>query len=169
MGKNVRYYFFALSIFFALSSWANQLTDLKVDSNWKIKYDPTQWNYIYFKQASSISSNIFEHKREKIRLILQKETHLNPSPGNKNLMADECLKAHQYFSKNFNGNATKVTINSTELCYVEYKNISGDTNHEFLYPDSYKTRSYDLLTYTWKSKNPATKEIVINFLKGFLK
>lgn len=166
----MKFTFIAFCLMFSLSSvFAGQLTELKIDFDWKIKYDSTEWNYTYFKEARPISGHIFEHKIEKFRLILQKETHLNPNVSNQNLVNDQCSQAHKYYSAKFGGKAQVIRLNKIETCYVEYKKTGNTLFHQFLIPENTKKASYELFSYSWNSESTHSKELVEKFLKGFLK
>ncbi len=158
----------ALSVF-STGLLAGQLTNLKIDFDWRIKYDSSEWNYIYFKEASPVSGHIFEHKTEKFRLILQKETHINPHPSNKNLVQEQCAQANKYYFSKFNGSAQVVKLNKTDACFVEYKKNPTNVFRQYLIPENNKKTSYELFTYSWSSEGPRSKEFVEKFLKGFLK
>lgn len=166
----MKFTFIAFCLLLNLSSaFARPLTQLKIDFDWKIKFDSTEWDYTYFKEAQPISSHIFEHKVEKFRLILQKETHLNPNISNSNLVSDQCSQANKHYSAKFGGKAQVIQLNKTETCYVEYKKKGNILFHQFLIPENTKKTSYELFSYTWNSESTRSKELVEKFLKGFLK
>lgn len=160
---------FATLIIMSSNCHASQLTDLKIDSKWRVKYDSKEWSYIYLKPMAGISSNVFEHRKDKIKVILQRETHSGDNSNNQKLVADKCAEAHQYYAKNFSGSAEVLTINNKRVCYIEYKNVSGELSHQFVYPEPSKTRNYDLYSYAWSSSDRKSKDTVINLLKGFLR
>ena len=149
-------------------SYATKLTDLKIDSKWKVKYDPAEWNYVYLKPTLNISSNIFEYRKDKIRIVLQREAHFDEAADYQKLVEKKCIEAHQYYSKKQLGHAEIVNINNKKICYIEYQNISGEMGHQFVYPELSKNKNYDIYSYGWNSNNRKSKEIVTNFLKGFL-
>jgi hypothetical protein len=150
------------------NSFATKLTDLKIDAKWRIKYDPNEWSYIYLKPTLNISSNIFEHRKEKIRVILQRETHFDEALDYQKLLEKKCGEANQYYSKKYLGHTEIVNVNTKKVCFIEYKNASGEMSHQFVYPELSQNKSYDIYSYGWNSNNHKSKEIVINFLKGFL-
>ncbi|MGZ3790059.1 MAG: hypothetical protein ACXVLQ_16095 [Bacteriovorax sp.] len=150
------------------NAFAVQLTDLKIDAKWRVKYDPKEWSYIYLKPTLGISPNIFEHRKEKIRVVLQKESHLDGTSDYQKLVESKCAEGNQYYSKKASGHAELVSINNKKICYIEFRNASGEMIHQFVYPELSKAQNYDLYSYAWKSNNDRSKEIVSHFLKGFL-
>ncbi|MDD4976780.1 MAG: hypothetical protein PHY93_20665 [Bacteriovorax sp.] len=158
------------SVLFLISanSFATKLTDLKIDAKWMVKYDPNEWSYIYLKPTLKISPNIFEYRKDKIRVVLQRETHFDEAVDYQKLVERKCAEANQYYSKKASGHSEIVNINFKKVCYIEYKNVSGEMTHQFVYPELSQNKSYDIYSYGWNSNNHKSKEIVINFLKGFL-
>ena len=152
-----------------MSSTAAQLTNLKIDSKWRIKYDAKEWSYIYLKPMAGISANVFENKKEKIKVILQRETHSDNVANSQNLIASKCAEAHNYYAKNFSGSAEVVVIANKKICYIQYKNVSGNLSHQFVYPEPSVSKNYDLYSYAWNSEDQKSKEVVTTFLKGILK
>jgi len=155
------------SLFFILTAHAASLTNLKIDSNWKIKYNPSLWNYVYLKQTQNISSNIFENKKEKFKLMLQKEERISTVKNDPELLEKKCAEAKKIFSQ-YQGSSEIVTINSKKTCYIEYSSEKGKMIHQFVYPQFKSESTYDLLSYGWISSDKKTKESVKAFLKGFL-
>ena len=160
---------FITSIILSTQCFASQLTNLKIDSVWRVKYDAKEWSYIYLKPSVGISSNIFEHRKEKIKIILQRETHVDNSLSSQNLVKEKCDESNKFYASNFSGSAQVMTINNKKVCYIEYKNVSGELAHQIVYPEPSKTRNYDLYSYAWNSSDRKSREVVVNFLKGFLR
>ncbi len=160
-----------LSVLFLLVStelFAIQYTNLKIDSHWMVKYDPQEWSYIYIKPLAGVSPNLFEHKKGKIRIVLQKESHQDEVLSYKELLEKKCEEVNQYYTRKLSGFSEIITINNKKVCYLEFKNVSGEMTRQFLYPELSKNKNYDLYSYGWNSSDIKSKEIVINFLKGFL-
>jgi hypothetical protein len=150
------------------NSSAAPLTELKIDTKWRVKYNPKEWSYLYLKPLGGVSSNIFEHRKDKIRIVLQKESHLDEISDYQKLIEKRCAESNKYYSKNASGYAEVVKVNKKNICYIEFKNAAGEIIRQFVYPDLNKPRNYDLYSYAWNSNNQKTKETVTNFLKGFV-
>jgi len=155
---------------FLSQAWASpSVKELKIDPSWKIKFDNTVWDYTYLKSFNAISPHVLTHKKENFKLILQRETHVENQTDLSALVAKKCGEANQYYAKEKSGSARVEKINGTKLCYIEYKNASEQTVREFVYPEKSAGKNYDLFTYVWNSKDAQTKQMVADFLKGFVK
>jgi hypothetical protein len=161
-------FFSVIIVFISTNSFAAQLTDLKISSNWKVKFNPNEWSYVYLKPLRAVSPNIFEHRKEKFNVILQKETHFDGTGDYQKLLENKCSIANESYSKSSQGFAEVVKINKKNVCYIEFKNAKGETTRQFVYPELSASKNYELYSYGWNSKNIKSKAIVINFLKGFL-
>jgi len=151
-------------------AWAAPvMKELKIDPGWKIKFDSTDWDYTYLKSFNAISSHVLSHKKENFKLILQRETHAENQGDLAALVSRKCSEANQYYSKEKSGAARVEKINGKKLCYIEYKNASGETIREFVYPEKSSGKNYDLFTYVWNSKDQQSIQTVAGFLKGFVK
>ena len=161
--------FLIINIFISTLTYASSLKEIKLDPSWKIKFDSNQWSYEYLKPFNGISSHLLENKKEKFKLVLQKETHSDNNSDTETLLKNKCAESNLYYQKNREGTATVETINKTLTCYIEYKNISGNKISEFVFPQKSSTKNYELLTYVWISPSEKAKNEVINFLKGNVK
>ena len=153
---------------YSTCSFGEQLTDLKIDNNWKVKYDQKEWSYVYIKPLKKVSPNLFVHKKEKIRIILQRESHISQVFDYQKILENKCAEGNQYYSRKAKGHAEVVSINKRKVCYVEFKNASGESIRQYVYPEKNNNNNYDLYSYGWNSNNEKSKELVIGFLKGFL-
>lgn len=147
----------------------NEVINIKIENNWNVKYDPKVWNFFYAKPFSQISSNMFINSKEKLKLILQKETHFNGGENYHNLITNKCSEANKFYTRNKIGMANIEKINTTEICYLEYKNKNQKLIRQFVYPSSEKSKTYNLYSYGWTSELKNSKMVVSTFLKGFLK
>lgn len=160
-------------LFLLLSTnlFALDFESLKIDRNWIVKYDKNEWSYLYLKPAKVISSHIFEHKILHFKLILQKESHL--LEGNvrdmKKLTELKCSEANNYFSKKFSGKGSIELINNRSVCYLKYHNPQGGIVHQYILPEQIKKQNYEIQNYVWISADEKSKDVVVKFLKGFLK
>lgn len=143
------------------------MTQVKIDANWKIKYNQNEWSYLFLKPAAPISSNIFENKKDKFKLVLQKEAHIDETQS-KNLIEEKCQEANKYYS-NKNGSAKLELIKNTKFCFIEYKNLNGTISRQFVTPENLNSRAYDLYSYAWLSSNEQSKDQVIKFIERNLK
>lgn len=153
-----------LILFVVSTNLLANVSTLKIDPTWKIKYDQSVWKYLFLKPTAPISSNVFEHKREKFKLILQKESHLNFSDS-KDLISEKCSEANAFYSTK-NGKALIENIKGKNFCYIEYKNSQKNIVRQYVYPDGTKKSSYELLSYAWVSDKEDTKKEVIKFIEG---
>ena len=144
--------------------------ELKIDHNWTVEYDKAQWSYLYLKPFHTISSHILESKQSGIQLILQKEQHSFANESLDSLIKQKCQEANLYYRKQRNGSAEINTIGGKKFCYIEYKNVEDKKMALFVYPKKINKYSYDLLTYSWKSKSTKDdkeeKREVVSLLTG---
>lgn len=145
------------------------IKELRLDNSWSIKYDSNIWSYKYLKAFSGISPHLFENKKENFKLILQKETHTKNNEDFESLTNAECSAANLFYQQNKSGSASVESINGIKTCYINYKNTSGKTVQEYVYPEKTKGRNYEIYTYVWSSENAESKILVQSFLKGFIK
>ncbi len=157
--------------FSSANSTLNQksLSEIKIDQSWRVKYNAEEWSYKFVKIFSGITPHIFENKKENLRLVLQKETHLGRSLQEKSFVSNKCTEAQSFYSQNKSGRAFLEKINNTETCFIEYKNESGNSIFEYVVPQVSKGNSYELYTYAWTNDSKSGKSRVHNFLKEFLK
>jgi hypothetical protein len=118
---------------------------------------------------NAISTNVFENKKEKFKLILQKETHYSDVKNYADLVDKNCANVGKNYEEKNIGKSEIINIKNKKICYIEYKNPEGILVRQFVYPELNKTNSYELFTYTWQAANLATRNSVSKFVQGFLK
>jgi hypothetical protein len=147
----------------------SSMKELKIDSTWKGKFDSNEWDYIYLKSMNAISTNVFENKKEKFKLILQKETHYSDVKNYADLVDKNCESVGKRYEEKNIGKSEIINIKNKKICYIEYKNFEGIIVRQFVYPELNKSNSYELFTYTWQATNLSTRDSVSKFVQGFLK
>jgi hypothetical protein len=151
---------------FGLSSASfAEVKTIKFDENFHIKFQSDIWNYHYIKAMNAITPHIFEYKDNKdLKVIVQKETHLDKNPKNIRLVEEKCLEAQKSYQDTKTGTAKTIKIKNKNVCLIQLEKI-GRNNYQIIFPIHFTANSYDLVSFSW-SDNDDGKLKLVNQLVG---
>ena len=158
-------WFFLITYIFSISTHA-EIKKIKIDPGIQIKFDDKNWNYQYIKILSNISPYIFESKsKNDIKVIVQKETHAdNSGYKNQNLVQKKCLEADAFYKNSGNGSAKSMKIKNSDVCLIQITK-SEKMSFQIIYPIQFNKSTYDLLSFSWQSKDLNSVEVVSSLVR----
>ncbi len=148
---------------------AIEVSELKIDNNWKVKYKKKNWTYLYLKPMGAITPHVLESKRSGLRVILQKESHVKSNTSLDKLVKNKCNEADSFYKKQRNGSALLETISNKPVCYIEYKNSMNNIISLYVFPEINKKANYELYTFSWQSSGLENKKEVSELIAESLK
>lgn len=137
--------------FLLVSTAFADIQSVKLESDLKLNFDDTSWNYHYVKVLSTVTPHILENKKDKnLRVIIQKETHSEIVKDKKSLVTNKCEEVNKFYRDSKQGSAKSIQIKNTSVCYIEH-NKKDKNSYQIIYPKQFSKSTYDLMSFAWQA------------------